>query len=37
MTWRPVSLNTSQESIVPKTAPSTSALRISHSIFVPEK
>ena len=36
--WRPVSLKTSQESTVPKTAPRASGtLRSSHSIFVPEK
>ena len=35
MAWRPVSLNSSQESIVPKTARSApSTLRSSHSIFV---
>ena len=36
--WRPVSLKSSQESIVPKTArAAASTLRSSHSIFVPEK
>ena len=36
--WRPVSLKSSQESIVPKTARSApSALRSSHSILVAEK
>ncbi len=37
--WRPVSLKTSQESIVPKTAPSRASgtLRSSHSILVAEK
>jgi hypothetical protein len=39
LTWRPVSLKTSQESIVPKTAPSRAASTFSRSqaIFVPEK
>ena len=36
--WRPVSLNTSHESIVPKTASAAaSTLRSNHSILVPEK
>jgi hypothetical protein len=37
--WRPVSLKASQESIVPKTAPSRAASTFSrsHWIFVPEK
>ncbi len=36
--WRPVSLNTSHESIVPKTASrAASTLRSSHSTLVPEK
>ena len=37
-TWRPVSLWTSQESIVPKTASlAASTFCSSHSILVPEK
>ena len=36
--WRPVSLNTSHESTVPKIAPrASSTFRSSHSILVPEK